>query len=316
MERLKSDDISAKTMIILDETKELPEDQLQKLNSQIFGIEENSLTSLISSLFQRNLSLILLFSKYCFSNGVRFAKEKEVFFYYEKFKAKYQRSCNEAHYSFLKQNNFLKNETPIENCQDLMMFLDLDMKAPILNSVYLDLRYIDCDDFQIKSINVFVKEVFQQYYWKVELIELFVNRNKLGVSSFGWMFDAYMLQKLKKFAENRQILEIQTTSNQKICLHINKVSEVLYGKYSPLKKSDLSRLEIITFNIPDNNENTLFETKQQTFPLADVVYHEPSSKKTIWINWKSNYKDLIEIAKDEQNYLALYAKQAKEQLGI
>ena len=124
-------------------------------------------------------------------------------------------------------------------------------KTPILNSAYLDLRYIYCDGFQIKSINAFAKEVFQNFYWKVDQIELFVNQNMLGGSSFRWMFDAYLLQKLKRIAENRRILEMQTASNQKICLHIERFSEVLYeNKYSPLSKSDISVLEIITFNIP------------------------------------------------------------------
>lgn len=334
--KIKSDDISSKTMIVLDETRPIPEDQLQELNSHIFEIKDYVLSSMISSLFQGDLGLILLFSRYCMGNGVKLENKEELFLHYGEFKDDYQWSCKKAHCEFLEQSNLCKNEIPIEIVQDLMMFLDLDIKAPISNTKYIDLRYVYRQKGQLKSINIFVKEMLQNYYWKEELIEKFINhyQNELGGASFGWLFDTYMNLKLRKFSQNQQVLEIRTVSNQKFCLNVKRFSEVLYGMnnspllkpksegYSgkdnspPPDKGDKGQ-KLITFKIPDSNENTLYKTTQENFAFADAIYHEPPLKKTTWFNWKSKSKsdELKHFVNKKQDYFLKYSTQAKKQLG-
>ena len=322
----------------MDETKnQFPEEELETLTKELFTIKENDLyASLIISIFQGNLSLILLFSKYCLSAGVKFTNQNELFNYYEKFKEDYQKSCLTAHYDWLQKKDFLQNQNPIKQCVDLMNFLDLDMKPKILYSRYLDLRYVYCDGLRIHSMNVFVKEVLQKLYWTEELIETFINQfhSSLSGSAFGWLFDVYMLMKLKKFASNDDILKIQTTDNETISLNIGNFSELYYGKnpkiINPQKQSsEQSSIELIqqqgsgrdylTFRPSksnNKNRNTLFFTPQENFPFTDVVYHEPSTKTAVWINWKTNPNDLDKFLKEKKSYFVNYPKKATEQLSI
>ena len=325
-ERMRSEDISARTIISLDETRNpIPEDELEKLTKNLFSIKENDLVvSVIFSLFQGNLSLILLFSKYCLTPGMRikFANPEELFIYYDKFKKYYQTSCLQAHRSWLQKNNLLQNQKPIKECMDLMMALDLDREVEKLDSHYLDLRYVYCDELRIRSINVFVKEMLQKIYWTEELIEKFINKyhSMLSGSAFGWLFDAYMLMKLKKFGKDGKILEIKTSSDETISLNIGGFSEVYYGKNhaeSPQEKNSVQNgKKFIIFKKSINNKNIIFETPQENFPFADVVYHEPSTKKTLWINWRSNPKDLKKFLDEKRDYFINYPNHAKEQLSF
>ena len=253
-ERMKSEDISSRTIISLDETKNpIPEEELEKLTKVLFAIKENDLyASLIVSIFRGNLSLILLFSKYCLSAGIKFTNQNEIFNYFENFQEDYQKSCLRAHYDWLQKNNFLQNQNPINQCMDLMRILDLDMKAENLNSRYLDLRYVYCEGLRIQSMNVFVKEVLQKLYWTEELIETFINQyhSSLSGSAFGSLFDAYMLMKLKKFVRNGQILKIQTTDDENISLDIGNFSQLYYGKKPKIinpqqQKSEQSSIKLI-----------------------------------------------------------------------
>ena len=95
IEMMKSEDISSRTIISLDETKNpIPEEELEKLTRELFAINGNDLyASLIVSIFQGNLSLIFLFSKYCLSAGIKFANQDELFNYHEEFKEDYQMTC-------------------------------------------------------------------------------------------------------------------------------------------------------------------------------------------------------------------------------
>ena len=47
-----------------------------------------------------------------------------------------------------------------------------------------------------------------------------------------------------------------------------------------------------------------------------MVYHEPSTKTTVWINWRTNSNDLDTFLKEKKSYFENYPKKATEQLSI
>ena len=218
-----------------------------------------------------------------------------------------------------------------------MKFLDLDMKLENFNCCYLDLRYVSCESLRIQSLNIFVKEVLQSLYWTEESIETFINKyhSSLSNSAFGWLFDAYMLMKLKTIGRNGHIFKIKTTSDETISLDIGVFSELYYGKSTKImnpeqQSSEQSSIELIeqedsgkdflTFRTSKGNNcknrNTLFVTPQETFPFIDVVYHEPSTKITVWINWRTNPNNLDKFLKEKKSYFINFPKKATEQLSI
>ena len=317
----KSEDMSSRKIITLDETRNLiPVEQLQILTKELFGIQENDLISLIPSLFQENLPLILLFSKYCLSAQLQLTNKQELFDHFEIFKINYQITCCNAHGAWLKENNFLcQNLDPIKKCTDLIIGLNLDREEENFDSSLLDLRYVYREGLQIKSINIFVKEMLEKLYWTEEIIEKFVNKYYafLSGSAFGSLFDVYMRLKLKNY--KGKILNIKTFSGT-ISLIIEDFSNVYYRKKHvdtvEQKKSILSENEFITFIDTRSDQNILFNTPQETFPFADVVFHDNLAKDTLWINWRTSASDINEFLKVKRKFFKLYPNQAKEQLSI
>ena len=222
------------------------------------------------------------------------------------------------HSEWLKQNNFDKEKQ--EKLNKLMMFLDLDLKivAPI-DEDFLDMRYIIRTGRKLKSINILISKLFQEYYWKSHMIETFLNQygSMLSGSTFGGMFESYLKVKIGELMEKQMYFELPLKN--KILINYKECKNVRYCKKHHKKcdtNNKFSHYDVITFDKVEVSGPILFETPQQNFPLFDLLYKDSKSHLTM-ISIRSNgyfIEGDSEINRIKK-YLEKYQDQAKTQLS-
>ena len=328
----RSSDIILHKPLVLDERKKpLEKSEMTNVIKKLFN-ENDSFAETLFAETQGDLNLMFLFFNHCAEkmvltkNGFNFYDE------YKDFATNYSKENLKKHGDWISEKKI--DEFPSKNgkLQEMMMFLDLDIAyGQVLDENLLDARYVFAsNDGLIKSINHLISKILREKYWTFSLIEKFLNTygHRLSGSSFGGVFEYYILAKMEAMNNKRTPIRIKIDGNAFFLGYAYK-SYVRYGqnhadekvqipKSSKVNvKDEIPKFEILTFsneNIP-KDQSVLYSTDQQNFPLCEFICHIPENDVAIFLNVRKKLglgKKDIEKA---QNYFQIYSEETKKKLG-
>ena len=305
--KYKQNSISRGPTLVLSESENLiPKEEMLIIIKKLF---HNQNVELAESIFEKtkgNLSLVFLFYKHCAVKGFTGQDVLQLTDEYENFVDDYIKVHQPKHYQWRKKE-IENNQVSFEKFQDLMMFLDSDFAYDVrIPEEWLDHRYVfSTNKFFLKSINPLISTMFRQIYWSPSRLEKFLNQygDLLSGSTFGGMYEFYMISKIKELAKKRIHLQIKIKN---ILINFDHESEstVIYV-------GDGKRFEKITYNRTKGNKKVFYETTQENFPLLDCVIHTDDGT-AFMINFR---KDADSLTESYNKYYELYKTETKKQLS-
>ena len=301
--RYKDSAIQCSPPLILSESENLiPKEEMIEIIKKLFETESKDIAESVFEQTQGNLSLMFLFNKHCAGKKFMGKNTFELMNEYEDFAKKYSEDHGNKHLEWRTQK-IEPHAVHFNRLNELMMFVDLDYNISGLKIFYLDERYLLLkDNVLIKSINPLISKMFRELYWNPNMIEKFLNLHGKNISgsTFGGMFEYYMISKIKELKETID-LQIKLKKNTTISFFYENISKVTHS-------DSYQKIEYHQFN---GNDSVFYQTSQQNFPLFDILIRK--EKTAYMVNLRINKENTFEESFNK--YFATYRDQTKEQLS-